>query len=165
MLTKRTVPLLILFAIGLAMPATAQTRLSPAWSALRPGSMLKVVHADTAPTYGRLRSVSVESVSLTPCSVRPAVSCEESRTEINLQSIRTAMVSRRRFGHAVMRGALIGAGAGLLVGLLGGPSDENRAAIVGVTVGAFSGIGAATGALVGALVPVWQRLPPPLEPE
>lgn len=158
---------LLVFVLTFAASASAQERLAPAWSELRSGALLRVRHSDTATTIGRLRSANESRLQLTgPCTLQPSLSCEASKIEINLRSVREAMVSRRRVGPAALKGAVVGAGIGFLLGFaVSGSDDSPRLKTAVVSTGIIGGFGAAAGGLVGALVPSWKRLPPPLLPE
>lgn len=142
--------------------ARAQQLLPPAWRELQPGSLVKVLHADTATAIGRYRSIGERDLVLTgPCSLAPSLSCGTSNITFNLRSIRAAMVRRHQLGRGVLRGALLGAGIGAALGMLTGQTEENSGLEMFLAfTGTFGAIGGAAGGLVGALVPSWKPLPP-----
>jgi hypothetical protein len=137
---------LILLAL-LALPCLAQD-----WDAVRkltPGTEVRLT------TTSRTVSGRIDSVTDTALTFKSGAAFDE-------KDIRT--VSIRQPGHRarnVVIGLAVGAGAGLIAGLVSRPKPNQLQIVSGGTVtAALTGAGALGGALIGVLIPTgsWREI-------
>jgi len=121
-------------------------------SAQAPGSRMRVGTADGRTQLGQLVSLRADSVR-----VVDAAGIEHGYARGELRSLEVSIGQRSNFGRGIARGAIIGGGAGLLLGVLasteeggwGSPCDGSDCIPLAAGMGLASGV--AIGGVVGAV--------------
>ena len=133
--------------------------------AQEPGTRIRLAPADGAAQIGVLVALDRDSVH-----IRDTAGTESRYARADLRLLERSTGHHRNVGRAAVRGGIIGAGGGFLLGALASAEDDafcDGASCIAAVTGAGAAWGLAIGAAIGALVRTeqWEAIQStPVEP-